>query len=131
MIGYKDFLPKEYIYNRSINENSFYNKLIMFFIIINLSLLPKLINNTYEVNKSVEVINIDFNTEDKSKGEIGEILELIDLNLTSLEIKDGYGTIKIKDKKDIFVIDKIINIKTITEDLDGYYLLGVELWREK
>ena len=49
--------------------------------------------------------------------------------LKYLEIKDGKGSIRTKNKEDIYKIDKDLNIKSIEKDEENYYLLGVELWK--
>lgn len=127
---YKNFIPKEYVDNLKLKKVNFFNKVIIIFIIVNLVLLPKSINKIYEINKSVEVIDLDLDIMDYSKKELIEILDLFDLNIGYLEIKDGNGIIKIKDREEIFDLDRIINIKSIDKESDGYYILGIELWRK-
>ena len=124
---YKNFIPKEYVDNLKLKKVNFFNKVIIIFIIVNLVLLPKSINKIYEINKSVEVIDLDLDIMDYSKKELIEILDLFDLNIGYLEIKDGNGIIKIKDREEIFDLDRIINIKSIDKESDGYYILGIEL----
>jgi len=131
MEKYKNFLSKDYIDKNNIKKIKILNNLIIIIVIFNLSLAPNSISNVYEMNKSIEVINenIDRDIEviDKEKNELIKILDLFNFNISYVEIKNGSGIIKMKNREEIFYIDEVINIKSINIDLEGDYILGVEL----
>lgn len=135
MEKYKNFLSKDYIDKNNSKKIKILNNLIMIVVIFNLLLFPKTVSNVYEMNKSIEVINEDIDRDieviDKEKNELIKILDLFDFNISYVDIKNGSGIIKMKNKEEIFYIDKVINIKSINIDLEGDYILGVELWRKK
>lgn len=131
MEKYKNFLSKDYIDKNNSKKIKILNNLIMIVVIFNLLLFPKTVSNVYEMNKSIEVINEDIDRDieviDKEKNELIKILDLFDFNISYVDIKNGSGIIKMKNKEEIFYIDKVINIKSINIDLEGDYILGVEL----
>ena len=124
---YKNFMPSDYLKKVESRKNKFFEKLILLLILINIILLPKSIERIYSMNESIEVVNLEVESIDHYKAELLEIMDLINLDIKYLEIKDGKGSIIIKDKEDIYKIDKDLNIKSIEEDEENYYLLGVEL----
>lgn len=131
MEKYKNFLSKDYIDKNNSKKIKILNNLIIIIVIFNLSLFPNSISNVYEMNKSIEVINEDIDRDieviDKEKNQLIKILGLFDFNISYVEIKNGSGIIKMKNREEIFYIDKVINIKSINIDLEGDYILGVEL----
>ena len=124
---YKNFMPSDYLKKVESRKNKFFEKLILILILINIILFPKSIERIYSMNESIEVVNLEVDLIDHYKVEILEIMDLINLDIKYLEIKDGKGSIRTKNKEDIYKIDKDLNIKSIEKDEENYYLLGVEL----
>jgi len=120
-------MPSDYLKKVESRKNKFFEKLILILILINIILFPKSIERIYSMNESIEVVNLEVDLIDHYKVEILEIMDLINLDIKYLEIKDGKGSIRTKNKEDIYKIDKDLNIKSIEKDEENYYLLGVEL----
>lgn len=128
---YKNFMPSDYLEKLESRRNKFFEKLILLLILINIILLPKSIERIYSMNESIEVVNLEVDLIDHYRGELLEIMDLINLDIEYLEIRDGKGSIIIRNKEDIYKVDKYLNIKSIEKDEKNYYLLGVELWKRR
>ncbi|MCR1949740.1 hypothetical protein NSA50_01550 [Clostridium sp. DSM 100503] len=130
----KNFIPNEFIEKIGINENKKNNKLILILLMLNIIVIPTSANRVLHNKENVEVNNNNLddniNTEKGFKKEdIKELINNILPNILSMNIQNNNGSIKVKGKEDVFIIEEkgIIKIKSIIKDEQNDFTLEVSI----
>lgn len=110
----KNFIPSDFINSIYIKSNKNNSRLIMFLLIINVFILPTSVSNIKNSIKSKEVIvvaNINNEDVDVNKEKIIRVISIINNDISSVEIKNNFGTMEFNSIEEVFKIEKEEKIK--------------------
>ena len=136
----KNFIPNEFIERLDLNENKKNNQLISILILLNIIIIPTSVNKILQNKEYEEVYNnnnnnleSNLNIEERIKKEnIEEWINNITPNILYMNIQNNNGSIKVKNKEEVFKIEENdkIKIKSIIKNEENYFTLEVRLWKK-
>lgn len=136
----KNFIPNEFIERLDLNENKKNNQLISILILLNIIIIPTSVNKILQNKEYKEVYNnnnnnleSNLNIEERIKKEnIEEWINNITPNILYMNIQNNNGSIKVKNKEEVFKIEENdkIKINSIIKNEENYFTLEVRLWKK-
>ncbi|EEH97667.1 MAG: hypothetical protein E7D28_09405 [Clostridium sp.] len=133
----KNFIPNEFIERLDLNENKKNNQLISILILLNIIIIPTSVNKILQNKEYKEVYNnnnnnleSNLNIEERIKKEnIEEWINNITPNILYMNIQNNNGSIKVKNKEEVFKIEENdkIKINSIIKNEENYFTLEVRL----
>ncbi|GAA0825601.1 hypothetical protein [Clostridium tertium] len=133
----KNFIPNEFIERLDLNENKKNNQLISILILLNIIIIPTSVNKILKNKEYEEVYNNNnnnlegnLNIEERIKKEnIEEWINNITPNILYMNIQNNNGSIKVKNKEEVFKIEENdkIKINSIIKNEENYFTLEVRL----
>ncbi|MDB1947726.1 hypothetical protein [Clostridium tertium] len=133
----KNFIPNEFIERLDLNENKKNNQLISILILLNIIIIPTSVNKILKNKEYEEVYNHNnnnlegnLNIEERIKKEnIEEWINNITPNILYMNIQNNNGSIKVKNKEEVFKIEENdkIKINSIIKNEENYFTLEVRL----
>lgn len=136
----KNFIPNEFIERLDLNENKKNNQLISILILLNIIIIPTSVNKIMKNKEYEEVYNnnnnnleSNLNIEERIKKEnIEEWINNITPNILYMNIQNNNGSIKVKNKEEVFKIEENdkIKINSIIKNEENYFTLEVRLWKK-
>ena len=136
----KNFIPNEFIERLDLNENNKNNQLISILILLNIIIIPTSVNKILQNKEYKEVYNnnnnnleSNLNIEERIKKEnIEEWINNITPNILYMNIQNNNGSIKVKNKEEVFKIEENdkIKINSIIKNEENYFTLEVRLWKK-
>ena len=133
----KNFIPNEFIERLDLNENKKNNQLISILILLNIIIIPTSVNKILQNKEYEEVYNnnnnnleSNLNIEERIKKEnIEEWINNITPNILYMNIQNNNGSIKVKNKEEVFKIEENdkIKINSIIKNEENYFTLEVRL----
>lgn len=136
----KNFIPNEFIERVDLNENKKNNQLISILILLNIIIIPTSVNKILQNKEYEEVYNnnnnnleSNLNIEERIKKEnIEEWINNITPNILYMNIQNNNGSIKVKNKEEVFKIEENdkIKINSIIKNEENYFTLEVRLWKK-
>lgn len=133
----KNFIPNEFIERLDLNENKKNNQLISILILLNIIIIPTSVNKIMKNKEYEEVYNNNnnnlegnLNIEERIKKEnIEEWINNITPNILYMNIQNNNGSIKVKNKEEVFKIEENdkIKINSIIKNEENYFTLEVRL----
>lgn len=136
----KNFIPNEFIERLDLNENKKNNQLISILILLNIIIIPTSVNKILQNKEYEEVYNnnnnnleSNLNIEERIKKEnIEEWINNITPNILYMNIQNNNGSIKVKNKEEVFRIEENdkIKINSIIKNEENYFTLEVRLWKK-
>lgn len=136
----KNFIPNEFIERLDLNENKKNNQLISILILLNIIIIPTSVNKILKNKEYEEVYNHNnnnlegnLNIEERIKKEnIEEWINNITPNILYMNIQNNNGSIKVKNKEEVFKIEENdkIKINSIIKNEENYFTLEVRLWKK-
>ncbi|MDU3523834.1 hypothetical protein [Clostridium sp.] len=133
----KNFIPNEFIERLDLNENKKNNQLISILILLNIIIIPTSVNKILQNKEYEEVYNnnnnnleSNLNIEERIKKEnIEEWINNITPNILYMNIQNNNGSIKVKNKEEVFRIEENdkIKINSIIKNEENYFTLEVRL----
>lgn len=133
----KNFIPNEFIERLDLNENKKNNQLISILILLNIIIIPTSVNKILQNKEYEEVYNnnnnnleSNLNIEERIKKEnIEEWINNITPNIPYMNIQNNNGSIKVKNKEEVFKIEENdkIKINSIIKNEENYFTLEVRL----
>ena len=136
----KNFIPNEFIERLDLNENKKNNQLISILILSNIIIIPTSVNKILQNKEYEEVYNnnnnnleSNLNIEERIKKEnIEEWINNITPNILYMNIQNNNGSIKVKNKEEVFKIEENdkIKINSIIKNEENYFTLEVRLWKK-
>jgi len=136
----KNFIPNEFIERLDLNENKKNNQLISILILLNIIIIPTSVNKILQNKEYEEVYNnnnnnleSNLNIEERIKKEnIEEWINNITPNILYMNIQNNNGSIKVKNKEEVFKIEENdkIKINSIIKNEENYFTLEVRLWKK-
>ena len=133
----KNFIPNEFIERLYLNENKKNNQLISILILLNIIIIPTSVNKILQNKEYEEVYNnnnnnleSNLNIEERIKKEnIEEWINNITPNILYMNIQNNNGSIKVKNKEEVFRIEENdkIKINSIIKNEENYFTLEVRL----
>ncbi len=133
----KNFIPNEFIERLDLNENKKNNQLISILILLNIIIIPTSLNKIMKNKEYEEVYNNNnnnlegnLNIEERIKKEnIEEWINNITPNILYMNIQNNNGSIKVKNKEEVFKIEENdkIKINSIIKNEENYFTLEVRL----
>ena len=133
----KNFIPNEFIERLDLNENKKNNQLISILILSNIIIIPTSVNKILQNKEYEEVYNnnnnnleSNLNIEERIKKEnIEEWINNITPNILYMNIQNNNGSIKVKNKEEVFKIEENdkIKINSIIKNEENYFTLEVRL----
>lgn len=133
----KNFIPNEFIEKLDLNENKKNNQLISILILLNIIIIPTSVNKILKNKEYEEVYNHNnnnlegnLNIEERIKKEnIEEWINNITPNILYMNIQNNNGSIKVKNKEEVFKIEENdkIKINSIIKNEENYFTLEVRL----
>lgn len=136
----KNFIPNEFIERLDLNENKKNNQLISILILLNIIIIPTSLNKIMKNKEYEEVYNNNnnnlegnLNIEERIKKEnIEEWINNITPNILYMNIQNNNGSIKVKNKEEVFKIEENdkIKINSIIKNEENYFTLEVRLWKK-
>lgn len=133
----KNFIPNEFIERLDLNENKKNNQLISILILLNIIIIPTSVNKILQNKEYEEVYNNNnnnlennLNIEERIKKEnIEEWINNITPNILYMNIQNNNGSIKVKNKEEVFKIEENdkIKINSIIKNEENYFTLEVRL----
>lgn len=129
----KDFIPEKFYNKKLISRNKKETGIILLFLVLNLMLLPTIIEDIEETNKAAIINNTNIENDKLSDNEFDKINIWIE-NIFSDDIEEVYinknkGEIIINSLENIdrLSTNKFITISDVNLKNDGKYKLGVNL----
>lgn len=136
----KNFIPNGFIERLDLNENKKNNQLISILILLNIIIIPTSVNKILQNKEYEEVYNnnnnnleSNLNIEERIKKEnIEEWINNITPNILYMNIQNNNGSIKVKNKEEVFKIEENdkIKINSIIKNEENYFTLEVRLWKK-
>lgn len=140
----KNFIPNEFIERLDLNENKKNNQLISILILLNIIIIPTSVNKILQNKEYKEVykevynnnnnnLESNLNIEERIKKEnIEEWINNITPNILYMNIQNNNGSIKVKNKEEVFKIEENdkIKINSIIKNEENYFTLEVRLWKK-
>jgi len=136
----KNFIPNEFIEKLDLNENKKNNQLISILILLNIIIIPTSVNKILQNKEYEEVYNNNNNNlesnlnieEGIKKENIEEWINNITPNILYMNIQNNNGSVKVKNKEEVFKIEKSdkIKINSIIKNEENYFTLEVRLWKK-
>lgn len=136
----KNFIPNEFIERLDLNENKKNNQLISILILLNIIIIPTSVNKILQNKEYEEVYNNNNNNlesnlnieEGIKKENIEEWINNITPNILYMNIQNNNGSIKVKNKEEVFKIEENdkIKINSIIKNEENYFTLEVRLWKK-
>lgn len=133
----KNFIPNGFIERLDLNENKKNNQLISILILLNIIIIPTSVNKILQNKEYEEVYNnnnnnleSNLNIEERIKKEnIEEWINNITPNILYMNIQNNNGSIKVKNKEEVFKIEENdkIKINSIIKNEENYFTLEVRL----
>ena len=133
----KNFIPNEFIERLDLNENKKNNQLISKLILLNIIIIPTSVNKILQNKEYEEVYNNNNNNlennlnieESIKKENIEEWINNITPNILYMNIQNNNGSIKVKNKEEVFKIEENdkIKINSIIKNEENYFTLEVRL----
>ncbi|MBS5885409.1 MAG: hypothetical protein E6300_14700 [Clostridium sp.] len=133
----KNFIPNEFIEKLDLNENKKNNQLISILILLNIIIIPTSVNKILQNKEYEEVYNNNNNNlesnlnieEGIKKENIEEWINNITPNILYMNIQNNNGSVKVKNKEEVFKIEKSdkIKINSIIKNEENYFTLEVRL----
>ncbi len=137
----KNFIPNEFIERLDLNENKKNNQLISILILLNIIIIPTSVNKILQNKEYKEVykevynnnnnnLESNLNIEERIKKEnIEEWINNITPNILYMNIQNNNGSIKVKNKEEVFKIEENdkIKINSIIKNEENYFTLEVRL----
>lgn len=133
----KNFIPNEFIEKLDLNENKKNNQLISILILLNIIIIPTSVNKILQNKEYEEVYNNNNNNlesnlnieEGIKKENIEEWINNITPNILYMNIQNNNGSVKMKNKEEVFKIEKSdkIKINSIIKNEENYFTLEVRL----